>query len=178
MVAVGASAFHDLALSARAALLQVRAGDWSAWDTVAAQAVTTLDQAEIGALVRSRAEGLSAQERIDLVRRTPEVGRLRADDPTALTAYVHVRITMGFVPLVPEVLVSWRPPGSCGYRDIGAPTDLADLLGRIAVLERTLWRLAGHREVADADLRRLYAFWESGLLWTTRELAHGVEPRA
>src|SRR3954454_20457554 len=60
-------------------------------------------------------------------------------EPWHLAALGHARVVLAFIPLMPEGDVRY-PAGRRTYADIPVPKGPAELSGRIAELERELWK--------------------------------------
>jgi hypothetical protein len=81
-------------------------------------------------------------------------------EPWHLAALGHARVVLAFIPLMPEDDVRY-PSGRRTYADIPVPKGPAELSGRIAELERELWKaVTGRTAAVDPAFRRTYGFFD------------------
>jgi hypothetical protein len=88
--------------------------------------------------------------------------RLARIEPWHLAALGHARVVLAFIPKMAEDDVRF-PAGRRTYADIPSPKGPAELSGRIAELERELWKAVTGRAAAPADpaFRRTYGFFDA-----------------
>ena len=88
--------------------------------------------------------------------------QLTAIEPWHLAALGHARVVLALMPKLPEEEVRF-PAGRRTYADIATPRGPAELAGRIAELERELWKAVTGRPAAPADpaFRRTYGFFDA-----------------
>ena len=88
--------------------------------------------------------------------------RLARIEPWHLAALGHARVVLAFIPRMAEDDVRF-PAGRRTYADIPIPNGPAELSGRIAELERELWKAVTGRAAARADpaFRRTYGFFDA-----------------
>ena len=88
--------------------------------------------------------------------------QLTAIEPWHLAALGHARVVLAFIPKLPEDEVRF-PAGRRTYADIATPRGPAELAGRIAELERELWKAVTGRPAAPVDpaFRRTYGFFDA-----------------
>jgi hypothetical protein len=86
--------------------------------------------------------------------------RITRIEPWHLAALGHARVVLAFIPLMPEDDVRY-PAGRRTYADIPVPKGPAELSGRIAELERELWKaVTGRTAAVDPAFRRTYGFFD------------------
>jgi hypothetical protein len=86
--------------------------------------------------------------------------RITRIEPWHLAALGHARVVLAFIPLMPEDDVRY-PSGRRTYADIPVPKGPAELSGRIAELERELWKtVTGRSAAVDPAFRRTYGFFD------------------
>jgi hypothetical protein len=92
----------------------------------------------------------------------PSAGsRLARIEPWHLAALAHARVVLAFIPRMPEDDVRY-PSGRRTYADIPVPKGPAELSGRIAELERELWKaVTGRTAPVDPAFRRTYGFFDA-----------------
>lgn len=165
MANAGTADFLGVARPARHALIALRHEQVSADLRWVAGAIALFERARAGYLIRVRAQEVTSAALFELIHHPVALERLADDDPTGQGAHLHVSLTLGYVPQLPAALATWRPPRGYGYRDLRAPRGVFEAMERVDDLERTVWRLAGGRDVREDPLRRLYAFFEAGAIW-------------
>lgn len=92
----------------------------------------------------------------------PRTTQLTGVEPWHLAALGHARVVLAFIPRLPEDEVRF-PGGRRSYADIPTPRGPAELAGRIAELERELWKAVTGRAAARVDpaFRRTYGFFDA-----------------
>lgn len=92
----------------------------------------------------------------------PRAAQLTGVEPWHLAALGHARVVLAFIPRLPEDEVRF-PGGRRSYADIPTPRGPAELAGRIAELERELWKAVTGRAAARVDpaFRRTYGFFDA-----------------
>jgi hypothetical protein len=115
----------------------------------------------LGAAERRAAMAEALVER-RLADGTGAAGRLARIEPWHLAALGHARVVLAFIPRMAEDDVRF-PSGRRTYADIPVPKGPAELSGRIAELERELWKAVTGRAAAPVDpaFRRTYGFFDA-----------------
>lgn len=92
----------------------------------------------------------------------PRATQLTGVEPWHLAALGHARVVLAIMPKLPEDEVRF-PGGRRSYADIPTPRGPAELAGRIAELERELWKAVTGRAAARVDpaFRRTYGFFDA-----------------
>ncbi len=92
----------------------------------------------------------------------PRTPQLTGVEPWHLAALGHARVVLAVMPRLPEDEVRF-PGGRRSYADIPTPRGPAELAGRIAELERELWKAVTGRAAARVDpaFRRTYGFFDA-----------------
>ena len=92
----------------------------------------------------------------------PRAPQLTGVEPWHLAALGHARVVLAFLPRLPEEDVRF-PAGRRTYADIPTPRGPAELAGRIAELERELWKAVTGRAGSRVDpaFRRTYGFFDA-----------------
>jgi hypothetical protein len=105
------------------------------------------------------AEGLAERRLAD---ETGATRRLALIEPWHLAALSHARVVLAFIPKMAEDEVRF-PAGRRTYADIPIPKGPAELSGRIAELERELWKAVTGRAAPPVDpaFRRTYGFFDA-----------------
>ena len=92
----------------------------------------------------------------------PRATWLTGVEPWHLAALSHARVVLAVMPKLSEDEVRF-PGGRRTYADIPTPRGPAELAGRIAELERELWKAVTGRAAARVDpaFRRTYGFFDA-----------------
>jgi hypothetical protein len=115
---------------------------------------------------RTPAERRAAVAEVMVERRLADesgaASRLARIEPWHLAALGHARVVLAFIPRMAEDDVRF-PAGRRTYADIPVPKGPAELSGRIAELERELWKAVTGRAAAPVDpaFRRTYGFFDA-----------------
>jgi hypothetical protein len=115
---------------------------------------------------RSAAERRAAAEEEQLEKRLADglvrPAQLTRVEPWHLAALAHARVVLAWIPTTPNESVRY-PGGRRTYADIPIPRGPAELAGRIAEIERELWRTVIRRPIAPLDpaFRRTYGFFDA-----------------